>query len=67
MSFNSNKLNFKIDDISDEIIQPKLFLCDRKLNKKGEIYPFSNLRIKSVTVQMKYLLRFIKMLRYMVS
>lgn len=48
MSFNSNKLNFKIDDISGEIIQPKLFLCDRKLNKKGEIYPFSNLRIKSV-------------------
>ncbi len=48
MSFNPNKLNFKVDQITGDIIQPQIFLCDRQLNKKGEIYPFSNLRIKAV-------------------
>ena len=39
MSFNPNKLTFKVDEITGEIIQPQVFLCDRQLNKIGEIYP----------------------------
>lgn len=48
MSFNPNKLTFKVDEITGEIIQPQVFLCDRQLNKIGEIYPVEDLRIKSV-------------------
>lgn len=48
MSFNPNKLTFKVDEITGEIIQPQVFLCDRQLNKIGEIYPVGDLRIKSV-------------------
>ncbi|MCI8508593.1 MAG: hypothetical protein HFJ06_08545 [Lachnospiraceae bacterium] len=48
MSFNPNRLTFKIDEITGEIIQPQIFLCDRQLNKIGEIYPVGDLRIKSV-------------------
>lgn len=48
MSFNPNKLTFKVDEITGEIVQPQVFLCDRQLNKIGEIYPVGDLRIKSV-------------------
>lgn len=48
MSFNPNKLTFKVDEITGEIIQPQVFLCDRQLNKIGEIYPVGDLRIKCV-------------------
>lgn len=48
MSFNPDKLTFKTDDITGEIIQPRIFLCDRQLNKIGEIFPVHDLRIKSV-------------------
>lgn len=48
MSFNPNKLTLKVDEITGEIIQPQVFLCDRQLNKIGEIYPVGDLRIKSV-------------------
>ncbi len=48
MSFNPNKLTFKVDEITGEIIQPQIFLCDRQLNTIGEIYPVGDLRIKCV-------------------
>lgn len=48
MSFNPNKLTFKVDEITGEIVQPQVFLCDRQLNKIGEIYPVGDLRIKCV-------------------
>lgn len=48
MGFNPDRLTFKVDEITGEIIQPKIFLCDRQLNKTGEIYPVNDLRIKSV-------------------
>lgn len=48
MSFNPNKLTFKVDEITGEIIQPQVFLCDRQLNTIGEIYPVGDLRIKCV-------------------
>lgn len=48
MSFNPNKLAFKVDEITGEIIQPQVFLCDRQLNTIGEIYPVGDLRIKCV-------------------
>lgn len=48
MSFNPNKLTFKVDKITGEIIQPQIFLCDRQLNTIGEIYPVGDLRIKCV-------------------
>lgn len=48
MSFNPNKLTFKVDEITGEIIQPKIFLCNRRLDKIGEIFPVNDLRIKAV-------------------
>lgn len=48
MSFNPNKLTFKVDEITGEIVLPQVFLCDRQLNKIGEIYPVGDLRIKCV-------------------
>lgn len=48
MSFNPNKLTFKTDEITGEIIQPKIFLCNRRLDKIGEIFPVNELRIKAV-------------------
>ena len=48
MSFNPNKLTFKIDEITGEIVQPKIFLCNRQLKKIGEIFPVNDLRIKAV-------------------
>lgn len=48
MSFNPNKLTFKVDEITGEIIQPKIFLCNRQLKKIGEIFPVNDLRIKAV-------------------
>lgn len=48
MSFNPNKLTFKTDEITGEIIQPKIFLCNRQLDKIGEIFPVNELRIKAV-------------------
>lgn len=47
MSYNPNKLTFKVDEVTGEIIQPQVLLCDRQLNKLGEIYPVNNLRIKA--------------------
>lgn len=46
MSFNRNKLTFKVDESTGEIIQPQVILCDRQLNKIGEIFPIRNLRVK---------------------
>lgn len=46
MGFHSNKLTFKTDEITNEIRQPQIFLCDRQLNTLGEISPVNNLRIK---------------------
>lgn len=47
MSFNPNKLTFQVDEVTGEIIQPQVLLCDRQLNKLGEIYPVNSLRIKA--------------------
>lgn len=47
MSYNPNKLTFKVDELTGEIVQPHVFLCDRQLHILGEIYPVSNLRIKA--------------------
>lgn len=46
MGFHSDKLTFQTDEITNEIRQPQIFLCDRQLNTLGEISPVNNLRIK---------------------
>lgn len=46
MSFNQNKYKFKQNPISKQIEKPKIFLCDRQLRKKGEIFPVAAPRIK---------------------
>lgn len=48
MSFHLNKKTFKVDEITGEIIQPQVFLCNRQLDKAGELYPVLDLRIKTV-------------------
>lgn len=47
MSFHLNKKTFKTDEITGEIIQPQVFLCNRQLDKLGELYPVLDLRIKA--------------------
>lgn len=46
MSFYLNKQSFPIDEITGEVLQPQLFLCDRQLNNILEIEPALNLRIR---------------------
>ncbi len=46
MSFYKNKRSFPIDEITGEIKQPQIFLCDRQLNKFLEIEPVLNIRIR---------------------
>lgn len=46
MGFHSDKLTFQTDEITNEIRQPQIFLCNRQLNTLGEISPVNNLRIK---------------------
>lgn len=46
MSFHKNKLSFQIDEMTGEIIQPQIFLCDRQLNRICEIDPVLNLRLR---------------------
>ncbi len=46
MGFHSDRLTFQTDEITNEIRQPQIFLCDRQLNNLGEISPVNDLRIK---------------------
>lgn len=46
MSFSQNKQSFPIDEITGEVLQPQLFLCDRQLNHILEIEPALNIRIR---------------------
>lgn len=47
MSYNPDKLSFKVNEVSGGIDQPQIFLCNRQLNKIGEIYPVYDLKIKA--------------------
>ena len=47
MSFHLSKKTFKVDEITGEIIQPQVFLCNRQLDRLGELYPILDLRIKA--------------------
>ncbi len=44
--FKKQRYTFKIDPVSKKIKKPRIYLCDRQLRKKGEIYPILSPVIK---------------------
>lgn len=46
MSFKS-RYSFNINPINGKVEKPKMFICDRQLNKLGEIFPVTSPRIKT--------------------
>lgn len=44
--FKKQRYTFKIDPVSKKIKKPKIYLCDRQLRKKGEIFPILSPLIK---------------------